>query len=143
MAEFTYKTTGTSSGGAVLTEGGFKLQPPEQKEGCVRIPKQPSVGGDWNVFGTVEQTVGPSELFRNSIEEMLQDRSGYDGLDRHEVAHRAARVTGYTELEIYNVLIAVKDARADIAAERGEFHADSAHDAACYRKLKADYIAGK
>jgi hypothetical protein len=130
MAEFAYKTTGTQCGGAVLTEGGFKLDPPEQKEGCVRIPKVETTGGY------------ASAQFKNSVENMLNSRSGYDGLDRHEVAHRAARVTGYTELEIYNVLIAVKDARADIAAERGEFHADSAHDACCYRKLKADFIAG-
>lgn len=128
MAEFTYKTTGTASGGAVLTEGGFTLEKSDT------TPTEVTLG---------EIALTPGAQFENSIEWMLESRSGYDGLDRHEVAHRAARVTGYTELEIYNVLIAVKDARADIAAERGEFHADSAHDAACYRKLKADYIAGK
>lgn len=114
LSNFVYKTTGTQSNGAVLTEGGF-----------------------------IGMATTPEQDFAASVNRMLDSRSGYDGLDRHEVAHRVARVTGYTEVEVYNVLIAVKDARADIAAERGEFHADSAHDAACYRKLKADYIAGK
>jgi hypothetical protein len=82
--------------------------------------------------------------FEACIENKLTERGGgYDGEDRHEVARRAAAACGTTVLDVYDVLIQVKRARADINAERGIFHADSEQDGCCYNRLKAEYIAGR
>lgn len=108
------------------------------KARCTYVPHERAWGEDC--------TVGPREMFINSIEEMLDERSLYDDPldgDKHYKAKRVASRLGITVLDYYDFFIAEKDERAAILAERGEFHADSCHDAACYRKLKADYIAGK
>jgi hypothetical protein len=118
LANFAYKTTGTKCNGAVLTEGGF--------------------------IGMVPPT--PGEQFRSSVAGMLDERGLYDcplDGDRHYLARRVAERLGMTVLDFYDVMITLKQERTAIAAERGVFHADSAHDGCCYVAMKADYIAGK